>query len=758
MDHPAPHTPLRARLGARLTGWRSWARRLDAFKTGLVVLPFLCLAAYWLDLALPLPTFLLPERRYLALSRTTDLQTLRQRRDDFFVLPDRLVPAPRGEAAMKALREALPDEPSLGPVLRELAAGLKPFKRARLVSDRAPLASELEALQHAAGPVPLAIEVQPSPMAHAPLQALSVRQAPGDARVSFDLLLHPDARRLEAVEIRNRREVLHRSTGAALPEDLVLRLSVAREEAASLSARFRERGGREVVRTFAVSSELEEPPKVLVISDKKPLRSFVEAIYPCRRVSSVEAAALDLLAFELVVVDGVPLKRIRGPLLNGLLDLSARRTGSLLFVADDPAFGRKGDNPALEELLPVTLLPRSLKDLPDLAVLILVDVSGSMFGDKLSLAKVTGLELLRSLKPSDVVGMMLFSDERRWVYPFQPNANIKAAPVLEPLTAGGGTDLHPALTDGLARLAEQSIKAKHAVLITDGVTKPADFQALADRARRQGISISTMGVGDDANRPLLERLALQTDGRYYRVGSLDAIPGLLFEDRMSEARAIFGQGTIPVLAMNGERVAQVRGMAQYTPLPTASILFSSDVGDPLLAGREQGNRAVLFFGSDLYGTYTADFFAAPAAAGAFKDRLDALFAKRPAQVRVVETARGLSVHARSDSLVAPVLLLSRQDRPPLEVAFRRNDPQGWVAELSPPYHGMWNAAILDRGGSLASFPVAVNGGFAGVRSDAVAALEAHRLKPFRLIHLPAAWLLLFFASSLACTVLLRVKR
>ena len=73
-------------------------------------------------------------------------------------------------------------------------------------------------------------------------------------------------------------------------------------------------------------------------------------------------------------------------------------------MADSPEFGKKGDNPALEELLPVTLLPRSLKDLPDLAVLILIDVSGSMFGDKLSLAKVTGLELLRNLKPSDLVG------------------------------------------------------------------------------------------------------------------------------------------------------------------------------------------------------------------------------------------------------------------------------------------------------------------------------------------------------------------
>jgi hypothetical protein len=311
---------------------------------------------------------------------------------------------------------------------------------------------------------------------------------------------------------------------------------------------------------------------------------------------------------------------------------------------------------------------------------------------------------------------------------------------------------------GITPLANQPIQAKHVVLITDGVTKPADFQAFADRARSQGISVSAMGVGADANRPLLERLALQTNGRYYAVDSAESIPGLLFEDRMSEARAIFGQGRTPVLAMNGRKVASVTGMAQYTPAPTASVLFASDVGDPLLASLEAGNRAVLFFGSDLYGTYTQDFFAAPAAAGGFKDRLDALFARRPAQLRVVESARGLSVLARSDTLVEPALLLSKEGLTPLETPFRRTGPDGWTAEVVPPSFGLWSASILDRGGSLASFRVAVNGGFAGVRSDAAMALEAYRARRVRLLHLPWAWLLLFFASSLACTVMLRVKR
>ena len=748
---PAPPRPpgLGARLAARL-------RPVDWAKTLAVLLPFLCLGGYAFRLPVPVPAFLLPERCYVLMTRGMELSGLRRPAwgEAVAVVPDRLVPL---GAALDG--GALPEIPDPRPVVRDLEWGLGPFQRARVRMEGVPLASELAELEQAAdrNGVPLAIESLPPPD-RSPIQALGVDSTPRETRVAFDLLLAPGLRQARSVEVRSGDHVLFRATGPELPADLVLRLSVARTEAPMLVLATLDGSGRAAVRPVRLGVEAQEPPKVLVITEKGDRRSFLEALYPVRRATPAEAAILDLLAFELVVVDGIPIRRLQGRLLAGLREVAQRRTGSLLFVADSPEFGRKGDNPGIEELLPATLLPRDLKALPDLAVLILIDVSGSMFGDKLSLAKVTGLELLRNLKPGDLVGMMLFSDERRWVYGFQPNASITAAPALEPLTAGGGTDLYPALAEGLQKLAGQAIPAKHVVLVTDGVTKPADFQALADRARELGISISAMGVGADVNRALLERLSLQTGGRYYTVGSVDEIPGLLFEDRTSETRAAFRQGRIPVLAMNGDPVATLGGMAQYTPLPEASVLFSDPEGDPLLAEREQGNRAVLLFTSDLYGGYTAGFFASPLAAGAFKDRLDALFARRPAKVRVVETARGVTVLARSDSLVAPVLLLSKEGRPPLEAPFRRNSPSGWAAETVLPFTGLWHATILDRGGSLAAFQVAVNGDLGGARSDALQALAAHRARRFRPVRLPAVWLGLFFLSSLACTVVLRVKR
>ncbi|MDP3179117.1 MAG: VWA domain-containing protein, partial [Spirochaetaceae bacterium] len=688
----------------------------DFARIAILPLPFVFIAAYFLDAALPVPSFLLRERRYLAFGKDSGIEALiasRGRGEAFASLPDRLEPLPPSpsEERLRELALALPDSPDLEPVIADLAGGIGYFRRARLVSGEAPLASELAQLRAAseAHGLPLAIEVADSNH-QLPVSALSRRLAPMDRRMFFELLLPPRARGFRSLELAASASgaLLYRASGASLPADLVLRLSAERSDAPSISIRWEDGAGRIGVGELLLGSALEDRPRVLVIGDPGRGPGFVESLYPARRISLAEADAVDLLAYELVVIDGLPLSRIRGRFLAGLQELAGRKAGSLLFAADSPDFGKKGDNPPIEALLPVSLLPRSLKDLPDLGVLILIDVSGSMFGDKLSLAKVTGLEVLRNLKEGDLVGMMLFSDEREWIYEFPRNESITAAPALAPVSARGGTDLHPALAEGLDRLGRLGIKEKHAIVITDGVTKPADFAALADSARSRGITISAMGIGEDVDRALLERLAAKGGGRYYRVSSADEIPALIFEDRLSVARPAFAQGRIPIHALDGSFVARIGGMAQYAALPAASVVFANALGDPLLASAESGNRAVILFASDLHGTYTADFLASPLGAGTFKDRLDALFTERPLEVSISETARGTTILLRSEELTAPRALLSRDGRSTREAAFRKVGTASWTAEAALPDTGAWNASIVDKGAVVASFPLAAN--------------------------------------------------
>jgi len=773
----------------------------DIAEYALLLLPFLMLAAYLADLPFFIPRSILPERRYLAFAASAGaggLKAARGRTEEAFaVTEDGLVPLPPPSAPASAFREAasrLPARPLVGSVVSDLAKGLPRWRKARLVTTAELCSEEVAALDAAARgqgiPLWLDTRIDPGetqaegtpgrtatdrgteprggPLDGFPLLSISSRIRPKEDRIAFELLFAPEARAAKEIHVTmtgpdkgntGRGTELWRGGGLDLPQDLVLRLDGTKKNlSAGITVSVLGDGAEDRTAVYGLAAEMDEAPRVLVISDREGQGSWIESVYPSRRATPDEAAGLDLHAYELIVFDGLPLARIQGSLLDKTLAVAERGTGSFLFAADSPDFGRKGDNPEIEALLPVSLLPKSLKELPDLALLVLIDTSGSMFGDKLSLAKVTGLELLRELKPTDRVGMLLFSDERQWVYDFAPNASVVAAPVIDPIPATGGTDLAAALAAGLDRLARVPLDERHAVIVTDGVTRPADFRSLAARARREGVTVSTMGVGTDLNRALLEELAIGTGGRFYRVSGPDEVPSLLFEDRKNEARPPFIQERTPVLALNGEEVAAVDGMALYSAEGGATVVLTDAVGDPLLSSMERRNRAVLLFASDLHGTYTEGFFSKPLAAGIFKDRLDALFSEKPLEVSLIEGRRGVHVGLRSDSLVRPSLLLTAPGHVPVEAEFERRGEGDWETRIVPPARGLYAASIIDRGSGVASFALASNDELAGLEAADSYAAAAYRPLNFRRFGFRAAWLLLFFLSSVATTLVLRIRR
>lgn len=755
----------------------------DRAKYLILSLPFLCLAAWLARLPLALPALVLPERLYLSLAAGASPEDLRRAsagwKEAFLVLPDSLRPLPRPESpsqAWDALAEALPDQAQIGPILSDLGAGLPALRRAR-IRVAAPLASpEVQALARAAraAGLPLALEQLGPGLPPSPLVSLSWRTRAGASSLPFELLLSPRARASPAIRVSlgpgpdRAGRVLWEGKGSSLPPDFVLRLEAGREElsrgidlylAPAVTPVGSQAGSDPGTKMHLdLGAGLQGEAKVLVISQRPEARSWIEENWAAESLNPAEAGRRDLLAYELIVLDGLPLASLKGPLLAGLLEVARRRTGSILLTADSPDFGREGDSPELEALLPVELKSRRIRDLPDLGLLLLLDTSGSMFGDKLSLAKVTGLELLAQLKPQDRVGLMLFSDERRWVYDFAPNASIKAAAVVDPVPAQGGTDLAKALAEGLGRLEGLSVPERHVVVVSDGITRPADFPGLAARARAGRISISTMGVGKDADRPLLERLARQTGGRYYPVASAEEIPSLLFEDRKSLARPPFVQEEVPIFAHGGLEVSKVTGMSLLTARKAMTVLLANALGDPLLSSRDLGNRAILVFASDLHGSYTRDFFRNPSASGILKDRLDALFAEEPLEVSLLEGGRGIHIHLASSSLVAPALVLSADGLDPLDFPLAPSGPGTWDSRLVLPRKGPWKAAIADLGTSLASFGLGVNLGLSGLEPGDLAAMAAWDSGAWRILPASHAWLYLAFASSLGSTLFLRRRK
>ncbi len=728
---------------------------------GITVLaPVACLAAFAAGLPFPVPAFLLPERVYVAPRAGFAPEALAGRSwaRASLVLPGSLMPMPRNLPALAALAERFPARVDLDPVFAAAPGSVRPV---RVVLDGQPSAADLAraAALHRESGIPVRFTVLPP--RPSPLAAVSIRLEPGAASMQATVLLSGSAADADTVELALDGETVWNSAGADLPADRRVQVAVGaagREGPARLELRTVTAGITSVASATLLPAR-EGGERVLMAGGEEGARSVIEALFPVRRVSPAELASADLYAYELVVLDGLPLSSLGADLAGRLADYVERGAGSILAVADSPGFGREGDAPALERILPVELSPRSVKNLPDLAMLIVIDVSGSMFGDKLSLAKVTGAETLGNLKPDDLVGMLLFSETAEWLYRFQPAGEVEPSALLSPLRAGGGTRLHPALLEGLDALESAPMPVKHLVVISDGVTEPADFDALIARARDAGVTVTAMAVGESFDRSLLTRLSSGTGGRLYRVLDAAEVPSLILEDRMSVSRTVFAEERVAIVGMDGSDAGSVGGMARFTAKPRSLVPFSSAAGDPLLVSGQLAGRSALVFATDLYGRHSSGFLEHPAGLAGFRATLAGLFHEEAPGATVTESADGIVVTVHSDGLLAPTLALA-DGRGVLvdEAAFASAVPGHWSATVSPAAEGGYTALVSDRGTVAARLPLYSNAGLSSWTDESAAALDAYRSPAFAMLPASPSWLLAFFLASLGTTLFLRTRR
>ena len=96
----------------------------------------------------------------------------------------------------------------------------------------------------------------------------------------------------------------------------------------------------------------------------------------------------------------------------------------LLVAGGRAAFGPGGyQNSILAEILPVEFSQAEEKRDPVIALVVIIDTSGSMTGTRVQLAKEVARLAIRRLLPHDKVGIVEFYGSKRWAAPIQSAAN-----------------------------------------------------------------------------------------------------------------------------------------------------------------------------------------------------------------------------------------------------------------------------------------------------------------------------------------------
>jgi Ca-activated chloride channel homolog len=178
---------------------------------------------------------------------------------------------------------------------------------------------------------------------------------------------------------------------------------------------------------------------------------------------------------------------------------------------------------------------------PPLNFCLVLDVSTSMKGEKLDVAKATAIQLMHRLRPQDIFSVVTFSDRAEVIIPSSRNIDMhRAQSRIQMLNTSGGTEIFQGLQAGVEEV-RQYLKpdaVNHIILLTDGQTY-GDERAcleLAQQASEQGIGISGLGIGNGWNDIFLDTLAGRTGGNCMYVNDPQDIQRLLTEkfDRLSQ--------------------------------------------------------------------------------------------------------------------------------------------------------------------------------------------------------------------------------
>ncbi|MCB9727937.1 MAG: VWA domain-containing protein [Deltaproteobacteria bacterium] len=376
---------------------------------------------------------------------------------------------------------------------------------------------------------------------------------------------------------------------------------------------------------FEVPIHVKTLPKVLYVEGERQLRqNLVSALghdfdVELRDAHGVPSSAADARQFDLIFISDVP--RVGGS--GGaymtrdqmqVLESYARDGGGLVFAGGESSFGPGGYGGTwLEEhVLPVELDVEKKEDVPSLALMLVIDRSGSMTGDKIELAKEAARATLDALQPSDKLGIIAFDSAPTVVVRLQRAANrLKITDNLARLSPSGGTNIRPALVQAYRALAGTQAKVKHIILLTDGQSTRTGILELVSQSSADKITISTVAVGLNSDQELMMRVAEEGGGRYYFTDRAENIPKLFLKETSEVTRrALVEDPFRPVVARRFrnlqmfkgtgiERAPPLLGYVSTRAKPRAEVLMLSNHDEPILARWRLGLGQVVVWTSDV---------------------------------------------------------------------------------------------------------------------------------------------------------------
>lgn len=328
------------------------------------------------------------------------------------------------------------------------------------------------------------------------------------------------------------------------------------------------------------------------------------------------STADDYRKYDMVLVSDVP-AHFMNPGQMSALDKYVREGGGLVMAGGEDSFGSGGyQGSRIEQIMPVRFDSETTKDQPDIALMLVIDKSGSMQGQRIESAKESARATAEVLSPNDVLGVIAFDSEATvYVKPQRASNRMRISADISRLQPGGGTNIYPGLREAFELLQGINAKVKHVIVLSDGEAPYDGIVDLVTDMRAARITVSCVGVSG-ADRNLLSLIADNGDGRLYMVEDLSSLPRIFMKETTESKKSQLVEDLIKVRVAKRVEVIEgtgvdgapaLHGYVTTKPKQTAEVILISDMGEPILARWRHGAGWSVAWTSDVKNRWGVDW-------------------------------------------------------------------------------------------------------------------------------------------------------
>jgi len=393
-----------------------------------------------------------------------------------------------------------------------------------------------------------------------------------------------------------------------------------------------------------------QPRALLVDSDETKLRPLAEALRrekiqaETRPTSGLPRALEDLQQFDLLAVSDVSALAMSREQMELFRRWVQDFGGGFVMLGGESSFGVGGYyRTPIEQMLPVRMEHQDRQDVPSVALLVVLDRSGSMTAlvqgqTKMSLANQGAVFALNVLQPRDYFGVLAVDVRTHTVAPLaQHGAKDPVAQKIMTVTAGGGgIYIYTSLAEAFAQLRDVPARIKHVILFSDAAdAEEKNAGEMGDGAPGSGSSLDlasamlsskittsvvALGLETDRDTAFLRQLAERGNGRFYLTSDATTLPQIFSTETMKVAQSsMIEEPFQPVPAQRSgitggidwSQAPLLLGYNSTKPKPTADVLLATERGEPLLAVWRYGLGQAAAFTSDAKARWASEWLAWP---------------------------------------------------------------------------------------------------------------------------------------------------